>query len=636
LTKIDEADWCDLECTVSEKARGKKRALNDDDEVPVPRNGAMDLDTDVGSSDEDEDGVVRLDGDHDNGRASRASSSSGGMSTDHELGGSISRSARMRATMTDDEDEGDGSDSMDDEEDGRSLSGGDHLSSFGDNRSDDELQEDNEAEQEIMNSVLRAFDESRAGAGGGGSRFVTASGGEAYLHAMARPAKTSNKKLSDQLSRGQPFTQSSFLSALNTSSAETAAKPSPLTAVDIHHQETLLKIEEAYAHLFSQWALELEEGFSVFLYGLGSKARILNRFAQDFLEKRRKGKGKAVVINGYMASLGVDEILYALEGIVTPQKKDADGQFEGRSKLGKSAAKLDERAKTLVEKLHSSTVVSTEQPIYLLVNNIDGVALRSYRAQAILSLLASQPQIRLIATVDHVKAALLFPSSISSTTSLSSRSRASHKPRTSGGRAGGGYNIVWHHVPTHQPYAAEVLASGTMSSLFPSSIFISNLLLVNGMDGQGGLAGASSESRAKAAWFVLASLTQKAKDLFVLLSERQISLCESLGIPLAQSKRTTSFDGEKTPATATLYSSLLSQARDRFLANNVNQFEALLREFRDHRIVLGCKNLPEGVDEDELDVEGNEEEVGQRSGEWIWIAIEREDLEGLVERLKGQ
>lgn len=549
---------------------------------------------------------------HDGHAALESASTLSAGSPTFELGGSISRSARMRATTTDEEQ---GSSSDGEDGDGRSSIYGGYTSDP--DREGDEAEE--QADADAINTAFEAYKESAKG-----RSFVTASTGEAYLHSMARPAKTSNKKLSENLASRRPFTQTSFLAALETYLSSPAYS---------QIATKLAQVEESYMKLFDQWLCELEEGFSVFLYGLGSKSRLIHRFATQYLRKKRKGKGRAIVVNGYDVDLGLDHILTALEELIRPQYFDGEenaaaGTATSSSKMGKSAAKLDERAKDFVEKLQVSTAFSPDQPIYLLVNNIDGVALRSYRAQAILSLLAAQPQICLMATVDHIKAALLFPTSIASTrrtgatTASSASSHAAH--------AGGGYNIIWHHVPTHQPYTTEILASGTMSSIFGPTIFLSDLLVQNGM--AGGLGGAAtSESRAKAAWFVLASLTQKAKDLFVLLAERQMAAS-------SRSQSASSADPEKTPPYATLYPSLLSLSRDSFLANNLNQLEALLREFRDHSIVLSSRSLPEGMDPEDVEFDGGsgaQEEVGQRAGEWLWIPIDREDLEGLLERLQG-
>lgn len=508
-----------------------------------------------------------------------------------ELGGSISRSARMRATSSLN---GDGRDS--EEESSDSSTGG----------KDRDAEE--EGDHEAIATALHAFAQA-SGAQLSGSKFVTASTGEAYLKAMSKPAKTSNRKLSEQFEDrqsgeggGGAFTQASYLAAL-----ESIGKGRKATKLE----KRLQVLQDAYRGMYQQWDFELAEGFSLFFYGLGSKIRLLQEgFASTHLKRRcSNGGGDIVAVNGFMATLGVDDLLSGVERIV---------MSEGEAKeagMGRSAAKLDERARTVVERLQGR-----KTPIYLLVHNIDGPGLRSFRAQATLSLLASQKPIRLIASFDHVKAPLLFPSTL-----------ATGRPTSTSI----GYQILYHHVPTFRPYTVEALLSGTMSTLFSASLFLPDSALAGGaLSGKLGAA-ATSEARARAAFFVLASLTQKAKDVFSLLAERQIASC-----PTSMNKKELQAlficqTGLPAPSCALPYPTVFSLARDRFLANNVNQFEALLREFRDHDVILSSSTRPEEADDEPLDPgqEPGAEEVGIRASEWIWIAIGRQELEDLLERL---
>lgn len=573
--------------TVSEKARGKKRALEQDDV-----DASMDLDLDdSGLSDTelvDAGTNGRVDGQRTpsrgSGRSSKASTPSTSASastaatgTDYELGGSISRAARMRATTTEDEG-GSGSES---------ASGDSDVS---------------ESHRLALNTPSKSAKRSKG--------FVTASSGEAYLRAMSRPAKTSNKKLSDSwYSSNSPFTQTTLLAALQSANAAPKARAA---------EEKIRKLESVYAALHDQWDFELEQGFSVFLYGLGSKSQIVQDFMNLHLRKKRR-KSKALVVNGFLASMGIDEVISAFEDVVLGPLIEAEEL--AHLKMGRSAAKLNERARNVVQTMSERTDLC----IYLLVNNIDGIAFRPFRAQAILSYLASQKQVRLLASIDHVKAPLLFPSSLA--TARGGPAAHDEKEGEAGLASGAtGYNILYHHTPTFRSYTTEAVHSGTLASL-PPTLFASDKSSALG----GGLHGQSSEARAKAAFFVLASLTQKSKDVFMLLAERQIAAASEEG----GKKRPTSMNKEKAPPHATPYASLFSIARDRFLANNVNQFEALLREYRDHDVMLSSNTPPEDA-ADELDGEDvDREEVGQRSNEWIWIAIEKEELAELLERIRS-
>ena len=72
------------------------------------------------------------------------------------------------------------------------------------------------------------------------------------------------------------------------------------------------------------------------------------------------------------------------------------------------------------------------EPVYLVVHNLDGPALRGERAQAALSLLASSPLVRLICSVDHINAPLIWD-----------QGKLTR------------YNFVWFDTTTYAPYTDE-------------------------------------------------------------------------------------------------------------------------------------------------------------------------------------
>lgn len=49
---------------------------------------------------------------------------------------------------------------------------------------------------------------------------------------------------------------------------------------------------------------------------------------------------------------------------------------------------------------------------FLLIHNIDGPALRTPQAQSVLSLLASIPQLSIVASIDHINAPMLWDNSM--------------------------------------------------------------------------------------------------------------------------------------------------------------------------------------------------------------------------------
>ncbi|KAL7008214.1 Origin recognition complex subunit 2 [Cystobasidiomycetes sp. EMM_F5] len=540
--------------------------------------------------------------------------STGCSEPERELGGSISRAARMRAAST--EDDGIRSSSS------SSSSSSDY----------DEPDKSTYTKEQPAHSAFRN--------GKSGKSFVTASRGEAYLHAMSRPAKNSNKKLSDTFTIHKPFTQKSLLAALSKADSASGSTTGGMAS---HTQQQLQDIENAYRNFFQQWSFELAEGFSVLLYGLGSKIRVLEAFGKHLVQKERRKhnqahrRGKVIIIRGFMAALSLDQLLRSLEEALLPA-----GMLDEAARQGKSAAKLDQRLSSLLSYLTSRACPwTTDRPIWLIVHNIDGVALRPFRAQNILSSLAACPAVRVLASFDHVKAPILM-------TTFTARSRSrfgtppldqqddsgavhlsdDESPRQTQTKRHRGFNAIYHHIPTWQPYTVESLLSGALASVVPPAVFMSDAhITASAMNGAGR---GSSEDRAKAAYFVLASLPQKSKRVFRTLAERQMALMST-----ASSAASNGVDVERTPTYATSYATLFAIARDELFLGNVIQLEALLREFRDHHVVLSSLNRPEGNVEDGDGVSDRDRaEAGQRAGEWLWIPIDKEDLEELLERLQ--
>lgn len=77
---------------------------------------------------------------------------------------------------------------------------------------------------------------------------------------------------------------------------------------------------------------------------------------------------------------------------------------------------------------------STDQHVYVVINNIDGEALRHAPEQAVLASLAACARVHVLATVDHLHAPALFDK------------RVNHE-----------FRWLWHHVPTFDAMLAETL-----------------------------------------------------------------------------------------------------------------------------------------------------------------------------------
>lgn len=128
---------------------------------------------------------------------------------------------------------------------------------------------------------------------------------------------------------------------------------------------------------FPIFKFQMMNGFNLLLHGFGSKKEILEDFATNFLNDAPK-----CVVNGYFPSLTIRQLLSTI-------RKDI-------LMLTTSSRNLDQSVDEILSKMTYS------RRFYLVINNIDGVALQDFYSQRILSLLAENPYISVIASIDNV------------------------------------------------------------------------------------------------------------------------------------------------------------------------------------------------------------------------------------------
>ncbi|XP_039671590.1 origin recognition complex subunit 2 isoform X2 [Perca fluviatilis] len=136
---------------------------------------------------------------------------------------------------------------------------------------------------------------------------------------------------------------------------------------------------------FSKWMLQLQLGFSVLVYGLGSKKSLLEDFRVSHLAQEIH-----LVVNGFFPSITLKSILNAL----TCEVLEHQGSFRTPSD------QIQYIAQTLKD--------SPDLHVYLLIHNIDGPMLRGEKTQSALGQLASLPNLHLVASLDHINAPLVW------------------------------------------------------------------------------------------------------------------------------------------------------------------------------------------------------------------------------------
>lgn len=136
---------------------------------------------------------------------------------------------------------------------------------------------------------------------------------------------------------------------------------------------------------FSKWMLQLHLGFSVLVYGLGSKKALLEDFRVSQLSQEIH-----LVINGFFPSITLKSILNSLTNDVL----EHHGSF-----------------RTPADQIHFISQTLKDDPdlhIYVVIHNIDGPMLRGEKTQSALAQLASLPNLHLIASIDHINAPLVW------------------------------------------------------------------------------------------------------------------------------------------------------------------------------------------------------------------------------------
>jgi origin recognition complex subunit 2 len=110
-----------------------------------------------------------------------------------------------------------------------------------------------------------------------------------------------------------------------------------------------------------------------------------------------------------------------------------------------------------------------------------------------------------------------------------------------------------------------------------------------------------------AAAHILASVTQKAKKLFILMGTRQLESVEEAGDLGLGDLQNVSIG----------YDMLFNIARNDFIVTNDTALRSLLGEFRDHGLVMAAHS-------------------SSGSGEALWIPLRKERLSDILQSLREQ
>ncbi|KMS98959.1 hypothetical protein BVRB_3g066990 [Beta vulgaris subsp. vulgaris] len=236
------------------------------------------------------------------------------------------------------------------------------------------------------------------------------------------------------------------------------------------HAKEVKALMDGYRNLYQEWVFELRCGFGLLMYGFGSKKTLIEDFASTALTEY-----SVLVVNGYFQSVNFLQVSVAAAELFWEQIKTRKKSTGSLCKVQQpfSSKSTDD----LFAFLDGSLTEEDDSFICILIHNIDGPGLRDSDTQQFLARMAACSHVRIVATIDHVNASLLWDKKMVHTQ----------------------FNWCCHHVPTFAPYKVETM-------------FLPLILAHSG--------GAQS---AKTAAIVLQSLTPNAQSVFKVLSEYQLA-----------------------------------------------------------------------------------------------------------------
>ena len=350
------------------------------------------------------------------------------------------------------------------------------------------------------------------------------------------------------------------------------------------HELELKYLHKLHARAFPQWLFELEQDFSICLYGWGSKRQLVTDFATYLCRKAAKSDEehpKIVVVNGYAHKLNIRHVLNTVATVVN---STSDEQDPNPVRLvGQPQDILD----TLLGRLDNTT-----KPIHLLVNSLDHPSspLKAPALQALLARLSAHPMIHTMITCDSPSHNLLFPSNIKDQ-----------------------YNLVFHDATTFAAYDAETSVIDDVNDLL-------------GRKGRrvGGSQGVS---------FVLKSLPENARNLYRLLISEILTIVNDddadaggepdmddgfidpslLDVSVTPRKKVNRNHFQAAEDIGIEYRTLYQKASEEFICSSDMNFRFLLKEFHDHQMLTTRK-----------DVSGTE---------LLGVPLDRGEMESVLEEL---
>lgn len=305
-----------------------------------------------------------------------------------------------------------------------------------------------------------------------------------------------------------------------------------LKEVPLQYADDVRSIINRHKSQFKYWLLRLRNGFNILCYGLGSKKSLLTSL-QDYIQAFEPAS-HFVVVNGFFPALNIKQILNTVSDVI---REDDESE-----ETGSYGPHLSDHCDAILR-----TLARTKETLYLIVHNIDGLALRADKAQSALAqLAAASPTVRLVASIDHINAPLLWNSDKISK-----------------------FNFVWEDCTNFLPYTEETLNENSIFSR------------------QGACLGNAQQMALNSLARVFETLTPNARAIYVIIAKYQIKAVADLE---ADSQEGHNF------YQGISFKDLYQKSRKAFYVNSDLTLRAQLTEFRDHKLIRERKGADDGID----------------------------------------
>jgi hypothetical protein len=170
-----------------------------------------------------------------------------------------------------------------------------------------------------------------------------------------------------------------------------------------------------FEHSVCGWLLHLLNGFNLLLEGTGSKIDYINALAAKIVRWKNETRcGTCFIVSGYDPFVNVHTILAE---ILTKISSEDFGNT-AKDRLSMIVHALDEEEEDIDPLKGLRDDATLEQTsldyVYIFVHNLDGPGLRTVEAQNLLSELSRLKRVRMVASIDHINANLLWDDAIES------------------------------------------------------------------------------------------------------------------------------------------------------------------------------------------------------------------------------